>query len=139
MQIYTPGVYLHRGVYCEYERGFSRDNHEHSELHGRSMSNVTGGPGTHDRYETKTRETTRIQQGGGGGLSGTDEEDRNISIQMENDTTEDTAATQGCATSNYEDVMAALKNSQKRLIHGRLCLMPIQCEMNLNLKVNLSP
>ena len=24
MQIYTPGVYLHRGVYCAYERGFSQ-------------------------------------------------------------------------------------------------------------------
>ena len=23
VQIYTPGVYLHRGVYCAYERGFS--------------------------------------------------------------------------------------------------------------------
>ena len=24
VQIYTPGVYLHRGVYCAYERGFRR-------------------------------------------------------------------------------------------------------------------
>ena len=24
VQIYTPGVYLHRGVYCAYERGFSQ-------------------------------------------------------------------------------------------------------------------
>ena len=23
VQIYTPGVYLHRGVYCAYERGFN--------------------------------------------------------------------------------------------------------------------
>ena len=23
VQIYTPGVYLHQGVYCAYERGFS--------------------------------------------------------------------------------------------------------------------
>ena len=24
MQSYTPGVYLHRGVYCTYKRGFRR-------------------------------------------------------------------------------------------------------------------
>ena len=24
VQIYTPGVYLHRGVYCAYKRGFNR-------------------------------------------------------------------------------------------------------------------
>ena len=26
VQIYTPGVYLHRGVYCAYERGFRKCN-----------------------------------------------------------------------------------------------------------------
>ena len=26
MQIYTPGLYLHRDVYCAYERGFNRSN-----------------------------------------------------------------------------------------------------------------
>ena len=26
VQIYNPGVYLHRGVYCAYERGFSLFN-----------------------------------------------------------------------------------------------------------------
>ena len=24
--MYTPGVYLHRGVYCAYERGLERTN-----------------------------------------------------------------------------------------------------------------
>ena len=31
VQIYTPGVYLHRGVYCAYERGFK--THASTSLH----------------------------------------------------------------------------------------------------------
>ena len=61
---------------------------------------------TRDQYETNTRETTRSQQGC---LSGADEKDNDFSMQMENDTSEETVETQGGPPSSYDDAMTTLE------------------------------